>query len=222
MWPVLGLPLAGLVGVALWKSWSLSSLGLAVLVVAGVPVAVWVLLVGSHALRRKLGTWVQVHEHGFVLGRGGATYELPWSRLESLTIVPAGSTASAARAGAIVCADGRRFALPPDLENAVSLVERIDEALEQHVLPRLSAAFDAGEDVRFGHDVGLSSHGVTYGERKVAWKDIAVVREEREVIDLLDARRKRVLEIDKHDLPNADLFVALVSRRVRAPERGYT
>jgi hypothetical protein len=188
-------------------------------IVAGVLVLLIAGLVGGTAMmRRAFGMTFLVHEFGFVVRTLGKTHEIPWSRLESLKIIPPDTFGSAADAGAVLYADGQRFRLPHDLSKLLPLVEQIDEELERRVLPRLISAYEAGENVRFGDDVRLGSEGVTYAHRHVAWKRVFRLVVTPTLVDLLDIGGKRLLEIDKHDLPNADLFVQLAKRAIE--ERG--
>lgn len=168
-------------------------------------------------VRRAVGMTLVVHEQGLAIHRKNEVLVLPWKQLDAITFVPRG-TSEDPLIRAMTCsyelrAGEQTIELPVDLEGVGTVAARIESAIEEHRFPAARASLDAGGEVRFG-DVVVNAEGVRRLERLVPWTDIAEVRREVMVVDLVDVQGKRKLEVDLQELPNPGLFTSLVRRKL--------
>lgn len=179
-----------------------------VLAIVGVASAV------SWALRRAFSIVIACHERGLVFHDRHGVRSVAWDDFESVRFVPRKDSAlDQLEHGYAVREGGRELTLPDDYTDGRFVARSIDDALADKHATTLRETLDDGREVSFG-EVVVGPRGVAFGDRAAAWADIAEVRRERSVIDLLRADGRRALELDLDDVPNPRSFVELIEHRL--------
>jgi hypothetical protein len=168
------------------------------------------------------GVHLELRERGLIRrGRGGEVGML-WDDVIELRVSRRDVRRWLRDGCTLLAADGRRFALTDELSGMAGVCSRIEEESVRRQVPRVLADLDAGRGVAFG-PFELTTDGIAYGARRLAWKEVGGATVVAGLIVIGDATRGiRILpkrggliawaRERYEEVPNAAVLLSVVER----------
>lgn len=174
------------------------------------------------------GLNVRTSQSGILLQRGGSEEFIPWDHVSGIrsSAIRYGLARLAwgGRANIILhLTDGRRLRLTQQLTDLSRLADTIKKFIYPRLIQEYQEALRAGRAVELGQ-LRISTEGLALDKKEIAWSAITHVSLDRGVLTLRfqQPKRKRVLRLSVHRVPNIDLCFKLIQHFTSASQADST
>lgn len=194
------------------SSASLSTLITVVIVsVLFLAIPIWVVV---DALRSR-DIRVYVCPGGLLYLHGGKTEAMRWDQVESFWRKIVKTSSYGIQTGTthrytLRRSDGATFTFNDNIGNVEALGNTIAEETARMLWPRYIAAYQAGQTLAFGK-ISLNQQGVNNGKEWLPWHQVREIRINRGYLSFKKEGDKQGRVILAAEIPNLDVFLALVN-----------
>jgi hypothetical protein len=161
---------------------------------------------------------VDVYMNGFVFTGWRRSLTFPWDDVREVYISPVyrrsrGYSQIVNWTYSVHGQDGKNVKIS-GLEGMDDLGQIIQIEVGRRLLPQAMAAYQAGNDVRFGPKLSLSQKGVRVGKKLLLWPDVADVNLNRDYTVMIRQKGKRMLwkRMSSGKVANPMVLKALLDR----------